>query len=103
MWDRIRRHLNSIAASESIDDIAEDIIDFLRDTGLSEDVQYEIEMNIYGIMDHTKSNKAFLQKVGRMIKKKVEEHKLNVFEEGAMFFDEDEYVDEYVDESENEF
>lgn len=94
MWERIRRHLNSISLTDSIDDIAEDIVDFLRDTGLSEDIQYDIEMSLYGLMDHTKASKAFIQKAGRMIKKKVEEHKLNVFEEGAMFYDEDEYLDD---------
>jgi hypothetical protein len=94
MWERIRRHLNTLSLGDSLDDIAEDIIDFLRDTGLSEDIQYEIEMNLYGLMDHTTSSKAFIQKAARTIKKKVEEHKMNIFEEGAMFYDEDEDLDD---------
>jgi hypothetical protein len=97
MWERIRNHLNSLQFETNIDSIAEDIVDFLSDTGLSEETQYEIEMALYGIMDNTTAPKAFIKKAGKLIKKKVDEHTIKIFEESAEYYNDDEFLGDQYD------
>lgn len=92
MWERIKYYLNSLQHETDIDTVAEEIVEFLKETELSEEDQYDIEMAMYGIMDNTRTVRSFIKKVGKVIRNKTEHHELELFEKGAHYFDDDEWM-----------
>ena len=89
MWDRIRDYINSLRNEDSIEECVDLLIEYLQDSGLGEDDQYEIETSLYGLMDNHRTVKSFLKKAATMIRKKVLQFNKEMFYEGLMFYEEE--------------
>lgn len=78
----------------SAEEMAEEIIEFVHESELDEDIQYEIEIGLYSMLDYTKSTKVLLKKAKTFINKKVYTQQYKRYEQGATYYDPDDTEDD---------
>jgi len=97
MWERIKEFLNSLQRQEDVDTIAEEVLYFLQDEDISEEIIYEIEMQMYGVMDGGPTVPVFLKKLGTIVRSHLEKNEWNLLEKGSNYFSDDEEVEDMYD------
>lgn len=69
MTEEFMAFLKELQNADDIEEVVDEIIEWMQDKDISGNIKYNIEIELYNLMEHTKTVKSFLRQAKPFIRK----------------------------------